>query len=111
MMGRMMSEYLLPLFRDFQFTKYLKHDESVPDEDVTPAYLANHGWLVGSPKTVTRKLAEMNEQVGGFGNLLLFAFDYADNPAPWLKSMRLLAEEVMPHFQDSQSNASAAAGR
>ena len=54
-------------------------------------------------QTVTRKLAEMNKQVGGFGNLLLFGFDYADNPAPWLKSMRLLAEEVMPHFQDQRA--------
>ena len=112
MMGRMMSEYLLPLFRDFQFTKYLKHDESVADEDVTPDYLANHGWLVGSPATVTRKLGEMNEAVGGFGTLLLFAFDYANDPAPWFKSMRLLVEEVLPHFQDRRSNdANAAAGR
>jgi alkanesulfonate monooxygenase SsuD/methylene tetrahydromethanopterin reductase-like flavin-dependent oxidoreductase (luciferase family) len=99
-MGRMMSEYLLPLFNDFQFTKYLKEDPNIPDSDVTPEYLVNHGWLVGSVKTVTAKLGEMQEELGGFGTLLLFAFDYADDPAPWLKSMRLLAEEVMPHFQD-----------
>jgi alkanesulfonate monooxygenase SsuD/methylene tetrahydromethanopterin reductase-like flavin-dependent oxidoreductase (luciferase family) len=99
-MGRMMSEYLLPLFNDFQFTKYLKADPDVPDADVTPEYLVDHGWLVGSVKTVTRKLGEMYEELGGFGTLLLFTFDYADDPAPWLKSMRLLAEEVMPHFQD-----------
>ena len=103
-MGRMMSEYLLPLFANFGFTKYLKHDESVPDADVTPEYLVDHGWLVGSPKTVTRKLGEMNEELGGFGTILLFAFDYADDPAPWFKSMRLLAEEVLPHFQDRMHN-------
>jgi alkanesulfonate monooxygenase SsuD/methylene tetrahydromethanopterin reductase-like flavin-dependent oxidoreductase (luciferase family) len=107
-MGRMMSEYLLPLFANFGFTKYLKHDESVPDADVTPEYLVDHGWLVGSPKTVTRKLGEMNEELGGFGTILLFAFDYADDPAPWFKSMRLLAEEVLPHFQDRAHNGAAA---
>jgi len=99
-MGRMMREYLLPLFNEFQFTKYLKDDPNIPDADVTPEYLVNHGWLVGSVKTVTRKLGEMQEELGGFGTLLLFAFDYADDPEPWMKSMRLLAEEVMPHFQD-----------
>jgi alkanesulfonate monooxygenase SsuD/methylene tetrahydromethanopterin reductase-like flavin-dependent oxidoreductase (luciferase family) len=98
-MGRMMNEYLLPLFADFQFTPYLKHDPKVPDGDVTPEYLTNHGWLVGSVKTVIRKLGEMYETLGGFGTLLLFAFDYADDPEPWFKSMRLLAEEVLPHFQ------------
>jgi alkanesulfonate monooxygenase SsuD/methylene tetrahydromethanopterin reductase-like flavin-dependent oxidoreductase (luciferase family) len=107
-MGRMMSEYLLPLFANFGFTKYLKHDESVPDADVTPEYLVDHGWLVGSPKTVTRKLGEMSEELGGFGTILLFAFDYADDPAPWFKSMRLLAEEVLPHFQDRAHNGAAA---
>src|SRR6185437_7479817 len=96
--GRMMSEYLLPLFNDFQFTQYLKADPKVPDAEVTPEYLVDHGWLVGSVKTVIRKLGEMREQLGGFGTLLLFTFDYADDPEPWLKSMRLLAEEVMPHF-------------
>jgi alkanesulfonate monooxygenase SsuD/methylene tetrahydromethanopterin reductase-like flavin-dependent oxidoreductase (luciferase family) len=103
-MGRMMREYLLPLFHEFQFTKYLKHDESIADADVTPEYLANHGWLVGSPRTVTRKLGEMYDQVGGFGTLLHFVFDYADNPTPWFKSMRLMTEEVMPHFQDRARN-------
>ncbi|MGD0290782.1 MAG: LLM class flavin-dependent oxidoreductase [Candidatus Binataceae bacterium] len=103
-MGRMMREYLLPLFHEFQFTKYLKHDESVADADVTPEYLAHNGWLVGSPKTVTRKLGEMYDEVGGFGTLLHFGFDYADNPAPWFKSMRLMAEEVMPHFENRSRN-------
>jgi alkanesulfonate monooxygenase SsuD/methylene tetrahydromethanopterin reductase-like flavin-dependent oxidoreductase (luciferase family) len=103
-MGRMMSEYLLPLFANFGFTKYLKHDESVPDADVTPEYLVDHGWLVGSPRTVRDKLKQMYKELGGFGTLLHFTFDYADNPEPWFKSMRLMAEEVMPHFQDKRAN-------
>jgi alkanesulfonate monooxygenase SsuD/methylene tetrahydromethanopterin reductase-like flavin-dependent oxidoreductase (luciferase family) len=108
-MARMMSQYLLPLFSDFQFLKYLKHDQSIPDSDVTPEYLVDHGWLVGSVKTVTRKLGEMYEETGGFGTLLLFVFDYAEDPEPWFKSMRLLAHEVLPHFQDRRQNGLAAA--
>jgi alkanesulfonate monooxygenase SsuD/methylene tetrahydromethanopterin reductase-like flavin-dependent oxidoreductase (luciferase family) len=99
-MGRMMNEYLLPLFADFQFTRYLKDNPKVADADVTPEYLVDHGWLVGSVKTVIRKLGEMYDTLGGFSTLLLFAFDYADDPEPWFKSMRLLAEEVLPHFQE-----------
>jgi hypothetical protein len=103
----MMREYLLPLFNDFQFTSLLKDDPKVPDADVTPEYLAQHGWLVGSVATVKRKLGEMNDQVGGFGTLLHFVFDYADDPQPWFKSMRLLAEEVMPHFATRSRNGAA----
>jgi alkanesulfonate monooxygenase SsuD/methylene tetrahydromethanopterin reductase-like flavin-dependent oxidoreductase (luciferase family) len=58
---------------------------------------------VGSVKTVIRKLSDMYDTLGGFGTLLLFAFDYADDPEPWLKSMRLLAEEVLPHFSERRS--------
>ncbi len=109
-MGRMMREYLLPLFTDFDFIKYLKDDPNVPDEQITPEYLWNHGWLVGSVKTVSEKLEQMYKDLGGFGTLLLFVFDYADHPEPWFKSMRLLAEEVMPKFKDLEPAPPVAAG-
>jgi len=96
MMGRMMREYLLPLFADFQFTPLFKHDPSVPDADLTPEYLVDHGWLVGSVDTVTEKLLQMYDDLGGFGTLLVLGFDYADNPEPWRQSMELLAKQVMP---------------
>jgi len=38
----------------------------------------------------------MYEEVGGFGSILLFCFDYSEAPDVWHQSMRLLAEEVMP---------------
>lgn len=95
-MGRMMREYLLPLFGAFQFTPLFKHDPSVPDADVTPEYLVDHGWLVGSVDTVTEKLAQMYDDLGGFGTVLVLTFDYADDPGPWMQSMELLAKQVMP---------------
>ena len=79
-MGRMMREYFLPLLGQFGFLEYLKHDPSVPDSDVTPEYCAKHNWIVGSPKTVVEKIEKIYDEVGGFGQLLVFGFDYADNP-------------------------------
>ena len=99
MMGRMMAEYFLPLLAAFGFTEYLKHDPSVPDSDVTPEYCARHNWLVGSPATVADKLNAVYEEVGGFGTLLVFCFDYSDNPKAWHHSRELLATEVMPRFK------------
>jgi alkanesulfonate monooxygenase SsuD/methylene tetrahydromethanopterin reductase-like flavin-dependent oxidoreductase (luciferase family) len=96
MMGRMMREYFLPLLGNFGFLEYLKHDPEVPDSDVTPEYCAKHNWLIGSPKTVTEKLERIYHEAGGFGGLLVFGFDYADNPEAWHTSLRLLAEEVGP---------------
>jgi alkanesulfonate monooxygenase SsuD/methylene tetrahydromethanopterin reductase-like flavin-dependent oxidoreductase (luciferase family) len=54
---------------------------------------------VGSPQTVANRLHEIYEEVGGFGTLLLFCFDYRDQPKAWHHSMELLAREVMPRFK------------
>ncbi|MBS0559676.1 MAG: LLM class flavin-dependent oxidoreductase [Proteobacteria bacterium] len=99
MMGRMMREYFLPLLSNFGFKDYLKHDPSVPDSDVTVEYCARHNWLVGSPATVAEKLEQVYADVGGFGHLLVFGFDYAENPAAWQNSLRLLKEDVLPRVR------------
>jgi alkanesulfonate monooxygenase SsuD/methylene tetrahydromethanopterin reductase-like flavin-dependent oxidoreductase (luciferase family) len=99
MMGRMMREYFLPLLGQFGFLQYLKHDPSVPDSDVTPEYCAKHNWLIGSAKTVADKLEAVYHDVGGFGGLLVFGFDYVDNPNAWHTSLRMLAEQVAPRIK------------
>ena len=99
MMGRMMREYFLPLLDQFGFKQYLKHDPSVTDAEVTPEYCAEHNWLIGSPETVARKLEKVYNDVGGFGGILVFGFDYMDNPDAWRNSLRLLAEEVAPRIK------------
>ena len=96
MMGRMMSEYFLPLLGQFGFLEYLKHEPSVPDIDVTVEYCAKHNWLVGSPSTVAEKIEKVYEDVGGFGQLLVFGFDYADQPEAWRGSLELIQKEVAP---------------
>ena len=48
---------------------------------------------------MSERLHQIYEEVGGFGTLLLFCFDYADNPQAWRYSLELLAREVMPKFR------------
>ncbi len=95
-MGRMMREYFLPLLGAFGFLEYLKHEPNAADSDVTPEYCAKHNWIIGSPKTVVEKIGRIFDEVGGFGQLLVFGFDYADNPQAWRRSLELLATEVLP---------------
>ena len=56
--------------------------------------------LVHELGTVAEKLRKVYDDVGGFGVLLVFCFDYVENPEAWHRSMRLLAEEVMPMCAD-----------
>ena len=99
MMGRMMSEYFLPLLANFGYLDYLKHAPEVADSDVTPEYCAKHNWLIGSPSTVAEKLEAVYEDVGGFGQLLVFGLDYIENPEAWHTSLGLLMNVVMPKVQ------------
>jgi alkanesulfonate monooxygenase SsuD/methylene tetrahydromethanopterin reductase-like flavin-dependent oxidoreductase (luciferase family) len=95
-MGRMMGEYFLPLLSNFGFKEYLKHQPDVADSDVTVEYCAKHNWIIGSPKTVVEKLEKVYHDCGGFGQILVFGFDYMDNPEAWRTSLGLLQSEVLP---------------
>ncbi|CAI8046309.1 2,5-diketocamphane 1,2-monooxygenase 2 [Geodia barretti] len=72
----------------------------VPDEAVTPEYMAEHVWLVGSPDTVEKRLLSLYEMCGGFGTLLTLIYDNIENQQNWEKSMNLFANEVMPRFAE-----------
>ena len=52
--------------------------------------------MIGSPATVAEKLEAVYEDVGGFGQLLVFGFDYQDNASVWHESLGLLQKEVAP---------------
>jgi alkanesulfonate monooxygenase SsuD/methylene tetrahydromethanopterin reductase-like flavin-dependent oxidoreductase (luciferase family) len=95
-MGHYQRTYMLDLFGQFGFLKFWKHDPDLPDSAITPEYCAEHNWILGSPDTVTRKLTEMHEALGGYGTTLVLGYDYSDNPEAWKHSMELLAHEVAP---------------
>jgi alkanesulfonate monooxygenase SsuD/methylene tetrahydromethanopterin reductase-like flavin-dependent oxidoreductase (luciferase family) len=99
-MGRHMREYLVPLFKDFEFGQYLVDDPSMTDDDITVDYLVDNAWLVGSVETVTEKLGQLYSDVGGFGTVLVLGFDYSDNPEAWRQSLELFAKEVVPKVNE-----------
>ena len=73
MLGRAWRDYLHPLFSfgAYPFVSFMKHDESIPDDDVTLEYMMDNLWIVGSPDTVEEKLRGLYDTVGGFRNAAL----------------------------------------
>jgi len=76
-----------------------KMDKGMADSDVTPDYLLDNLWIAGSPDDVARQIRELYEYVGGFGVLLVMGHEWKPR-GKWERSMRLLAEEVMPQLAD-----------
>ena len=87
----------LPTCAAVGWTEFLKHDPSVADEDVDVDYLVDNLWLVGSPETVTEKLLETQEVLGGFGTIIVNKYDYGDTPDAYRRSLELFATEVVPN--------------
>ena len=110
MMGRMMTEYFLPLLGHFGFKDYLKASPDVPDLDVTAEYCARHNWIVGSPKTAAEKIEQIWHEVGGFG-VLVFGFDYKQQGEAWHHSLSLLKNEVLRRCADPSQDGRQGHGR
>jgi alkanesulfonate monooxygenase SsuD/methylene tetrahydromethanopterin reductase-like flavin-dependent oxidoreductase (luciferase family) len=102
-LGNFATEYLARMSKIFSQLQGLPA-LNIPEEQLSPRYLARHKWLVGSPATVREKLEEYQHETGGFGTLLVFACDYADQPEAWRDSLRLLAEEVAPKLSSSRAD-------
>ena len=95
-MGRCWREFLLPLYLGLGLGPLLKRDPTMPDEAVDLNYLADHLWLIGSPATVARRIRELQLHTGGFGYLVIGSYDATDERAVWVRSLRLLVDEVLP---------------
>jgi alkanesulfonate monooxygenase SsuD/methylene tetrahydromethanopterin reductase-like flavin-dependent oxidoreductase (luciferase family) len=81
-----------------------KVDKSMPDSDVTPDYMIDNLWLVGSPDVVVEKIKALYEHVGGFGVLLVMGHEWKPKDK-WVRCMKLLVEEVMPRLKNLGNNA------
>ena len=102
-MARAWQDHNFPTLDLFGWRRYLKHDERVPDGDVDLDYLIDHLFLVGSPETVADRLLEVDAALGGFGTVVLNAYDWGDDPGPYRKSMELFAQEVIPRVETKQA--------
>lgn len=97
-LGRDWSEYLLPLLRNTNMIIAPKIDPAMPDDAVTLDYLCDNIWIVGDVEEVTDKIVALHEAVGGFGTLLTMGHEWTAGEN-WPRSMRLLAEEVIPRVR------------
>ena len=85
-----------------------KIDDEMLDSDITLDYVLDKFWIVGSPETVARRLATIHEHTGGYGGVLMLAYDWeGENREQWQHSMRLLAEQVMPRLEELVSRSAA----
>ena len=100
MTARVFREFLLGVFESNNALGAIKHDTEVADDEITEEYMADHQWLLGSPETVANKLRDLYNEVGGFGGILVLAYDQWERREEWEKSTRLLAQEVMPRVAD-----------
>jgi alkanesulfonate monooxygenase SsuD/methylene tetrahydromethanopterin reductase-like flavin-dependent oxidoreductase (luciferase family) len=98
-MGRMARDFLLPSYRSFGFLEWTKEDPAMADDEVTPEYLADHAWLIGSPDTVVEKIEGLVDELGEFGVLLAHTYDMPEHPEAWSRSLELLAQEVLPRVE------------
>ena len=72
-----------------------KRDPAMPDEEVTLDYILDTMVIRGSVNSVVEQLLAFNDELGGFGTLMVCGHDWAD-PVLARRSMQLMAEQVMP---------------
>jgi alkanesulfonate monooxygenase SsuD/methylene tetrahydromethanopterin reductase-like flavin-dependent oxidoreductase (luciferase family) len=103
-LARYWTEYARSFWALFPaFLNLYRREGADPDAPITPEYLVdNNVWLVGDPDHVAAQIREQFRVSGGFGTLLQLGMDYADpgQREGWLRSMQLLAEEVLPRVKD-----------
>jgi limonene 1,2-monooxygenase len=70
--------------------------------DYVEAYAAAPGVVIGTPADAIEYIEGLLEQSGGFGTFLMLGHDWADAEAT-MRSYRLIAREVIPHFKNRLS--------
>jgi alkanesulfonate monooxygenase SsuD/methylene tetrahydromethanopterin reductase-like flavin-dependent oxidoreductase (luciferase family) len=96
-LARDWRDYFIPLLNKSKLLKLTKVDPQMSDDAVTLEYLCDNVWIVGDIETVTAKLRRLYGDVGGFGTLLAIGHEW-DPRNEWLRSMTLLANEVVPRL-------------
>ena len=90
MLSRDFQQYFKPLLSSMNMLGLMKTDSNMADSEVTPEYLVDNIWVVGSPDEVAEKLRRLHHDVGGFGVLLAMAHEWLPEDR-WQRSMTLLA--------------------
>ncbi len=103
--GRTWDELVLPTFRavrDRGGKPYalgeLLLDPGMTIDELTLEWMVDNFFIIGSPDTVVEKITQFNDELGGFGALLSFVFDYSQDPEPYRRHLELLGREVGPRI-------------
>ena len=88
-------DYMIKVLTKANMLHVPKHNPDVSDEEVTPEYMMKHEFIIGDVDECIRQLQEVWDVTGGFGTLLMITHDW-DDRAKWIRSMELLAKEVIP---------------
>jgi alkanesulfonate monooxygenase SsuD/methylene tetrahydromethanopterin reductase-like flavin-dependent oxidoreductase (luciferase family) len=103
-MGRAWREHNFPTLDLFGWRQFLASDEQQAADEIDLDYLIDHLFLVGSPETVAARLIAVEEALGGFGTVILNAYDWGDDPGPYRNSLELFAREVIPLVQAARGH-------
>ena len=90
--------YLRDNLATYKLLKIFKPSESLADSEVTIQNCMKWMVIAGSPNRVLDQLVALIDEVGWFGTLVATHKDW-DQPDLHRRSMRLLAEQVMPRLR------------
>lgn len=102
-LGAYLADFWLPLMKSVGLVGMYKSDPDMADSEVTPEYFLRNSALVGSVDTVVEKIAAAVEVTGGFGTLIQTGHDFLSDPASTRASMEMLAHEVMPRVNHTET--------
>ena len=77
-----------------------KHDQEMPDDDVTLDYILDRLVIHGDVESVADQLLEVREEIGPFKHLVYAGHDWSDLELG-RNSMILMAEKVLPILQEA----------
>jgi alkanesulfonate monooxygenase SsuD/methylene tetrahydromethanopterin reductase-like flavin-dependent oxidoreductase (luciferase family) len=96
-------EYLLALLKSANMLNLVKGDQpDMPDDEVSVEFTLRQLCIIGDKNEVKRQLEALYEITGGFGTLLMMAHDW-DDRHKWMRSMEVLADEIVPSLPSPQS--------
>jgi alkanesulfonate monooxygenase SsuD/methylene tetrahydromethanopterin reductase-like flavin-dependent oxidoreductase (luciferase family) len=88
-------DYMFRVYDKLGSPQLLAPHRDTPVETINHQMVRDNFVIYGSPKTVAAKILALREEIGPFGTLLYTVHDCTDK-AVMHKSMRLLANDVMP---------------
>jgi alkanesulfonate monooxygenase SsuD/methylene tetrahydromethanopterin reductase-like flavin-dependent oxidoreductase (luciferase family) len=102
-LGQAWEKYLVPVYtKNGLMPGYIEDSGTHIDvHDITMDWIAEHVWICGSEETVLEKLQALNDDVGGFGQVVMNTHDFIDDPKPFIESMHRFAKNVVPKVRDA----------